>query len=1107
MRYCFFIFLSMLTTSPLLYSQINKQGIPFYKNYTTEDYNSGEQNWAVVKDNRGVYYFGKNEEGVMEFDGIRWNTIPIKNNSTVRALCVGEDGLVYVGSVGDIGRLVPNAVGKLEYQSLKELHVTDTSVLNSFKSDVFKIYSHKGNIYFCHRQYIFKYDYNSVSVINMGNINETRNFYTFLVNGRFFVGSYLHGLSEIIDDRIVHTLNSEILAGKNTICMLPYENNNALIATDGSEFFVFDMTNNTFEPWRLQGTNTEKLMSNPDIGMLYGGISLTNGNYGFGYVGGVDCSFIEVSPEGKVLTMIGPEFGLNDVNVCALYQDSRIKNGNLWLALNNGIANYEIASPLKFFNETTGIILDIATLDDRLYVATMDGLFVETINDMGVTCFKPVNNILGLIWTLLLYTDPYSQEQILLAGTNNLGIYSIKDSTAQPITANEGYNNEYSIQTKKLYQSKQIPNRVYIGSKQLSYVEYIDGKWQYPDKMLNLNMRSVAYIAEDSKNTLWCGTEYDGIYRLNVTGNKITAKRYGEEKGISDAAGVTLLDINGEVYFGLKDGLYEYDTTTDSIVKSQVFDSISISSPYQLVEFNNEYIITSKSTGPSKIQKLTLTETGKWESSGVAFASMPSNTSDALHVNNNTLYIGASTTLYVYNTEDTKKHNRTDTTQSTFDVSFRRITIGDSVLFDGAFFENNNGKITIIPNQPAGNQPQLAYINNNILFEYSALWYKQTERTQYSYMLEGYWDKWSNWSTEHRQEFTNLDEGLYIFHVKAKNIDGSESNIASYRFKILPPFYRTIYAYILYILAAVGFIFVILKMYTRRLIEEKSRLEKIITERTSEIVKQKEEIEEQHKKILIQNEHITSSITYASQLQHAVLPLQETIDKLFPESFILYLPRDIVSGDFYWFAEKKGLKYSVVADCTGHGVPGGFMSMMGISFLNEILALEQILTAGEILCKLRDKIINALHQTGKIGENKDGMDIALYIIDPETNQAQYAGANNALVLVRNNETIVYKADRMPIGIYFDEGRTKQFETKTFELQKGDVLYTFSDGYIDQFGGPKGRRFMSRNMYNLFVEIHKKPMCEQREILHQTLLEWINDFSRIDDILIMGYRYN
>ena len=264
---------------------------------------------------------------------------------------------------------------------------------------------------------------------------------------------------------------------------------------------------------------------------------------------------------------------------------------------------------------------------------------------------------------------------------------------------------------------------------------------------------------------------------------------------------------------------------------------------------------------------------------------------------------------------------------------------------------------------------------------------------------------------------------------------------------------------------------------------------------------------DKNEKILLQQKHITSSIVYAKRIQNAVLPPEEFLLKIIPEHFILFKPRDIVSGDFYWAAKKNNTSFIAAVDCTGHGVPGAFMSMLGISFLNEIVNKNPIekLSAANILEQLRTYIKTSLRQTGKEDETKDGMDMALCSIDLDKNILQFAGAQNPLILIRNNELIQYKGDKMPIGIHIIE---KSFTNHEIEIQKNDSLYIFSDGFIDQFGGDNNKKFMIRNFKNLLVEIAKKPMAEQKLFLDGILVDWISkstEFDQIDDILVIGIK--
>ncbi|MBN2519797.1 MAG: response regulator, partial [Bacteroidales bacterium] len=258
-----------------------------------------------------------------------------------------------------------------------------------------------------------------------------------------------------------------------------------------------------------------------------------------------------------------------------------------------------------------------------------------------------------------------------------------------------------------------------------------------------------------------------------------------------------------------------------------------------------------------------------------------------------------------------------------------------------------------------------------------------------------------------------------------------------------------------------------------------------------------------------QKQKLTSSINYAKYIQTAVLPPESYIKKILPEHFILFKPKDIVSGDFYWITEKEGVIILAVADCTGHGVPGGFMSMLGIAFLNEIVNKIGInkhirsLHANEILNQLRDQIIHSLHQSLDKDHPKDGMDVAVVIIDLENRHLQYSGAHNPLYIIRNNEFIQLNPDKMPIGIY--RNLNYSFTNHDFNLEYGDKLYLFTDGYYDQLDTSNTRKFLIKNFKSLLLSIQDKPMDEQKDILEEIINEWRGDKEQLDDILIFGFK--
>ncbi len=298
-----------------------------------------------------------------------------------------------------------------------------------------------------------------------------------------------------------------------------------------------------------------------------------------------------------------------------------------------------------------------------------------------------------------------------------------------------------------------------------------------------------------------------------------------------------------------------------------------------------------------------------------------------------------------------------------------------------------------------------------------------------------------------------------------------------------------------------------LKEATDQLKRNEEILEQKVIERTAEVVKQKEIIENK-------NKELTAGIRYAKRIQDAMLPKVKVLQEYIPDSFIFLKPRDIVSGDFYWFRVIADRFVVAAVDCTGHGVPGGFMSVMGISLLNEITRRQKINEASVVLDELRERIKKTMSQTGEKAEQKDGMDISLCTVDTRTNTLQYAGAYNSLLIVRKDENgilklIEVKADKMPIGIY--KGEEKSFTNHVVNLEKDDSVYMFSDGYMDQFGGPKGRKFLLGNFKELLLKINSESMQTQKEILELKMTEWINHtsagkpYKQMDDILVMGFR--
>ena len=510
--------------------------------------------------------------------------------------------------------------------------------------------------------------------------------------------------------------------------------------------------------------------------------------------------------------------------------------------------------------------------------------------------------------------------------------------------------------------------------------------------------------------------------------------------------------------------------------------------------------------------------------------------------NNNMLWLGTDRGVKYYN----KAENLVE-----FNIDSRDGLLGNEITVDGLYLDKRNtlwigtyhgiatfdikkkksGKntpvcriesITINGERKLKMPSKLKSNQNNIIFEISGLSFKDENSVEYDFYLQGLENEFSTAKANTNiANYPYLPPGKYSFKYRTKGKDGIWSYYQSVNFEITKPFWLEWWFILPSILLVLFGFWLISKWRMRILRKQNEKLELIVTERTAQITEknveleaQKEEIkaqrdvaEAQRDEIAHQKKDIEDSILYAKRIQHAILPPEKLISRLMPENFILFKPRDIVSGDFYWAAEKNNITYYAAADCTGHGVPGAFMSMLGISFLNDIIRTTQNeLTAAEVLDKLKAKVIQALHQTGEAQEAKDGMDIALCKIDPNNSVAEFAGAFNPLYLIRNNELIIQEADRMPIGIYDFDDIDQNFTNHVIKLEKGDSLYTFSDGYVDQFGGPRDKKFMVGRFKKMLLAIQDKTMEEQRQHLNDTIENWMADYEQIDDIIVIGFKF-
>lgn len=587
------------------------------------------------------------------------------------------------------------------------------------------------------------------------------------------------------------------------------------------------------------------------------------------------------------------------------------------------------------------------------------------------------------------------------------------------------------------------------------------------DEVEGLYDKDVNALAIGRDGDIWIGTNGGGIYRFDV--------QREEELPISFVVGDDILSS------GSVNSLYWQDATNLIVGTDKGFDRLTFNQEWEIIDYKN-YDASDGFMGVECNDNALLVD----ESMFVWFGT----------VKGLTRY---SPVLDQINLKPPKVHI-TD-----LKLFYKDVEWSEKGLKDEPWF--NLPKETVLP-----------YSDNHLTFYFTAISLKNSKKVRFQYMLEGRDFDWSPEGTDLKVSYSGLSPGSYVFKVKAKNADGMWSEATEFAFRIEPPWYQTTAFYIgagvVLILLIWGFI----KFRERRLKQEKMILEKKVEERTAEVVRQKEEIE-------AKNDEITDSINYASRIQEAILPLNDRMRELIPESFVLFKPKDIVSGDFYWMTNVERKVLFSAVDCTGHGVPGAFMSMIGTSLLNEVVNKEGHTEPAIILNEVREGIISSLKQRGAEGEQKDGMDMSLCALDINTGVLEFAGANNSLYIVRAEGTPLQgvdgttyepnitengyslfelKPNKMPVGYY--TGGHVPFDNHLIQLINGDAVYSFTDGFADQFGGNNGKKFKYRPFKKLILSMQARSMKAQGNILDETIEEWRGSLEQIDDICVMGVKY-
>ena len=943
-----------------------------------------------------------------------------------------------------------------------------------------------------------------------------------------FINVWNKGLHRLESDTLFPIVSGFWTKKDQIIFSINYDKDHLLIGTDNNELYLFDgMKFYRYKPENhqyLKESTILKALNLPGgriaIGTLAGGVVIIN------------------KKNDQTVHTINYSTGLPGNEIYALATD---KNGGLWISHNQGISRASLNLPVKNFATYPGLTgrpLKTAQTDSTIFVATTNSIYFLTkkknYQQETITIKEEISeeerkeqqrkqedkekpdNFFEKIADKLFNREEeeekrekankekqykYRKKNIYSLESINYEykeIEGIKGRYNQLLPFKNGLciatnNGLFYINEQK--ESSHIIKQTHIyhitkpaGSDKIfaatqngiREIKYENQSWIKRNPAPKLKSKILSVAIEDT-TTLWAGGN-DILYRIIIKGKKSKINKYQIQTRYPEKYKVGIQ--NDSIYLLLNEGIYKYHEKTDEFrplnrynYKDNRFQNLSfdITQPSQIWVDNKE-------------NWRSLTKEYQENQLLNSFLDLFNNIEDIFYKRDR-LWITTKENIYrvILNKEIPKNKNFKAYFSSIREEGKNRLQ-----LHDFNFTEESAA----------------------LEFKVAAPNYIGHDKTKYQFYIKGMMDEWSEWRTSPSiQIFTK--KGSYVVKARARNIWGEIQETQSIHFNIPPPFTETIWFYGIITVAAVLLVLAIIKIREKQLQRDKKILEQKVQDRTQtiedqkeEIIIQRDEIEKKKNNLQRKNEEVTHSIEYASRIQSALMPMVKHFYNSFSDHFILFKPRDIVSGDFYWITQKNRKVFVTAADCTGHGVPGAFMSMLGISFLNEIVNEKDSnnsCTAAEILDELRNMVKDSLHQTSDEGKSKDGMDMAFCIIDYEKEKIQYAGANNPLIIFRNNgEFEEIKADRMPIGIYLKK-EEKPFTNHTIDFKQGDAFYMFSDGYPDQFGGPNDKKFKKKNLKNLLSDIYDRNMEEQHRLLDHNFEEWKGDRIQTDDVILLGFR--
>ena len=800
------------------FTSTNERGIPYIQRYTPDDYNGHYQNWDMVQDENGLIYVA-NGDGILEYDGASWRMMSLSGFSVMRSLAIDKNNRLYFGSSGDFGYLEPDSVGEMQLVSLKG-HIPQED--QDF-SDVWNTYVTDDGVLFHTFNKLFLWRDNRLTVIKIGEVRalswKVREDIYFHIGGE--------GLTKWGNDTIALVPDGHKFKNLGIHAMLPFEDGHTLICTAPDGLYRYNGTEATHLPYEINQYLVES--------RVYQGLRLPSGMYALGTI---QNGIIIMDNKGGLVSQIAEDEGLGENIVLSVDLD---RQRGLWTGTYTGLSRLEIMSPYRLWDDRTGLnggVFAITRHLGRLHVATNLGVYyLQCENDEKPGCtFNRYPLIRSHNWALLSVG-----ESLIVASSD--GVYEVRGNDVKKIS---------SYTTDALHRSRIDSNRVYVGmANGLSSIYLTNGTWTNEGKVEGIG-EEIRSIAESPDGKLWLGALREGLLRVefpqlstNIPSNLAlknpVVKRYSTADGLPEGS-AKIFSIEGKEYIGTdketsKYSVFQFDEKSERFLADSTFgERFGVPKknvfPIGPQDANGYFWMAIKSDIPGKTSRV-LAKKGKdglFTTQHFHEERFGEQVSRTTYLDHKGIAWFGGETLVQYDL------NSAFNPKTEFNAFVRRVnTNKDSVIYHG---NSSTEKI-----------PVLSHAQNALRLEFSAATFEQEALNQFQYKLEGFDKEWSDWSLETRKDYTNLTEGNFTFKVRAKNIYNAISKEDSYSFAILPPWFRTWWAYLLYSAGFMGFIVALVRWRSYHHIKEKEKLEKIIAERTEEVKEQAGQLQAQKEKL------------------------------------------------------------------------------------------------------------------------------------------------------------------------------------------------------------------------------------------------------------------